>query len=161
MVDATYLNLAESRKFLIEDVIVPLATQYQNVINQDLVQKVDDSVEFRFAPDELQILQEDATVKWTRLQGALTSGVISQEFAREEMGWPEDSQPDEEEKAETNEKEKAAEDKWSRKAMKALIRGDLANVDFETDNIGIDRQHLIHGRLMNAKTKDAVRACFD
>jgi len=159
MKDATYVNLSETRKFLIEDVIIPLSTEYQNVINQDLCNVVDPSVEFRFAPEELKILQEDATVKWTRLQGAITAGVISLEYAREEMGWPETAKPTEQEVA--AKKEKDAEDKWERKALKALVRGDSPNVDFETDNISVDRQYLLHGRLSNAKTEDAVRACFD
>jgi len=156
--EATYVNLQETRKFLIEDVIMPRATQYENTINQDLVQKVDKSVKFEFAWDEMQILQEDSTLKWTRLQGALNAGVISKEFAREEMGWEENAAPSEEEEA--AQKEKQAEDKWQKKAVKALLKGESPDVPFETDNIEIDRQYLLHGRLQNAKTENAVRACF-
>lgn len=154
MQDATYVNLSESRKFLIEDVIMPRAMEYQNVINHDLVQQVDDTVVFEFAFDELQILQEDSNLKSERLLSAKTAGIISDEFVREEMGYPESSKGDGVDKA------VAAEDKWERKALKALIRGDSADVSFETDNVEVDRQFLLHGRLSNAKTEEAVRACF-
>ncbi len=152
--EATYVNLAESRKFLIEDTIMPRSMEYQNVINHDLVQQVDTGVVFEFAFDEMQILQEDSTLKQSRLTEALGLGIISDDYYREEMGYPADSKPKESDKA------AVAEDKWERKALKALVRGDSPDVSFETDNIEIDRRYLLHGRLMNAKTKEAVRACF-
>ena len=158
MKSATYVNLEESRKFLIEDVITPRAVEYQNVINQDLCNKVDPSVEFKFAPEELPILQEDNSAKWLRIQGALASGVIGKDFAREEMGWPMSAAPTEAEEAEK--KAAQAESKFEKKAVKAFLRGDDPNVEFESDNIPIDRQYLLHGRLSNAKDLDAVRACF-
>lgn len=155
MSEATYVNLSESRKFLIEDVIIPRAVEYQNVINQDLCNVVDPSVRFEFAWDELQILQEDATAKWMRLQGAISAGVISDEFARQEMGWEESAAPEEKEDPAVQ-----VEKAWERKALKALDRGESPDVEFETDTISIDRQYLLHGRLGNAKTAEAVRACF-
>ena len=154
--DATYVNLAETRKFFIEDVIIPRALEYQNVINQDLAQVVDSGVIFEFAFDELQIFAEDALAKQERLIAALTAGVIDEDFIREEMGYPASAKP-----AEKPEKEQVAEDKWQRKAVKALQRGDNANVAFESDYIPVDRSHVISGRLSNATTVDAVRACFD
>lgn len=155
MQSATYENLSESRKFLIEDVIMPRATEYENVINQDLIQQVDPGVVFEFAWDEMQILQEDSTLKQTRLSEALGLGIISEDYYRKEMGYPADSKP-----AKTVDNGKVAEKKWEKKAVKAILRGDRADVDFATDNIDIDRQHVLHGRLSNAKTEDAVRACF-
>ena len=157
--DATYVNLNESRKFLIEDVIMPRAIEMQNVINQDLVKKVDRGLEFKFAFDELQILQEDATQKHTRLAGAVTMGLISEEYYREEMGYPEKAKPKEDpDRAEV--KQEIAEGKWEKKAVKALLKGESPVVPFETDNITIDRQYVIRGRLQNADSEDAVRACF-
>ena len=155
MKDATYVNLQETRKFLIEDVIIPRAIEYQNVINQDLCNIVDPSVVFEFAPEELKIFQTDSTLKQERLSLALADGIIDEDFYREEMGYPAGSKP-----AVAPDKGAVAEDKWERKALKALIKGDSADVPFETDNIEIDRQYLLHGRLSNAKTEDAVRACF-
>jgi len=154
MSDATYVNLSESRKFLIEDVIVPRAIEYQNIINQDLVNQVDPSVEFKFSWDELQILQEDSTLKEARLASMFSQGIISPEYYREEMGIEESAKGDEIDKA------KVAEDKWERKAVKAVLRGDKADVPFETDNISIDRQHLIAARLSNAKTVEEAKRAF-
>ena len=159
--DATYLNLNESRKFMIEDVLIPRAIEFQNVINQDLIPYVDPNVEFEFAFDELKILQEDSTEKHLRLFQAVQAGIIKEDFYREQMGYPDDAKPDDAERQEKVAKQEIAESKWQKKAVKALLRGDDPDVDFETDNIAIDRQYVIHGRLKNAKTADAVRACFD
>ena len=153
--EATYENLAESRKFFIEDVMMPRATEYQNVINQDLVPQVDSSVMFEFAWDEMQILQEDSTLKEARLAAGVAIGAITVEYYNEEMGYPAGSKPEKE-----PDKESIAESKWEKKAVKAILRGDSPAVDFETDNISIDRQYLLNGRLSNAKTEEAVKACF-
>ena len=158
--DATYVNLAESRKFLIEDTIMPRAMEYQNVINQDLVQKTYPDVMFEFAFDEMQILQEDATNKHLRLSGAVSMGLISDDYYREEMGYPEQAKPSDQEAKAKAEKQEAAEGKWEKKAVKALLKGESPSVPFETDNISIDRQYVIRGRLMNADSEEAVRACF-
>lgn len=152
--DATYLNFSGLRKALIESVIQPRATEYQNVINQDLVQETYPDVVFEFAWDEMQILQEDSTLKQSRLTEALGLGIIDEAYYRSEMGYPNAVAPE-------IDRQQVAEDKFEKKAVKALLRGDSPNVDFETDNISIDRQHVLHGRLMNATTKEAVRACFD
>jgi len=157
--DATYVNLSESRKFLIEDVIMPRSVEYANVINQDLCEVRFPEVEFEFDFDEVQILQEDATQKHLRLSGAVSMGLISEEYYRAEMGYPEESQPDEEAKEERR-REKEAEAKFEKKAVKAFLRGEDPNVPFESDYIPVDRQYVIRGRLQNAKTEDAVRACF-
>ena len=155
-VDATYVNLSESRKFLIEDVLVPRAIEYQNVINQDLVKYVDKNVVFEFAFDEVAILQENATEKQARLSEALNLGIISEDYYREEMGYPATARPEQ-----PPDKEKVAESKWEKKAVKAFLRGEDPNVPFESDNISIDRQYVLRGRLQNAKTVEAVRSCFD
>jgi len=159
-VNATYENLNESRKFLIEDVLIPRAIEYQNVINQDLCAKYFPDVEFEFAFEEMKILQENSTEKHTRLFAAVQAGLVSDDFYREEMGYPAKAKPPEEEVREKEEKKAAAEAKWEKKAVKAFIRGESPAVPFETDNISIDRQYVIRGRLQNAKDEEAVRACF-
>ena len=158
--EATYVNLAESRKFMIEDVMIPRAIEYQNVINQDLVPHIDPNVVFEFAFDEMQILQEDSLQKHTRLFQAVQSGLISDDYYREEMGYPAQAKPDDTEKQEKEEKKAAAEAKWEKKAVKAFLKGSLPDVPFETDNIEVDRQYLIAGRLKNARSVEAIRACF-
>ena len=159
-VNATYENLNESRKFLIEDVLIPRATELQNVINQDLVPQIDPNVEFEFAFEEMKILQENSTEKHTRLFQAVQAGLVSDDFYREEMGYPAQAKPDDTEKQEKEEKKAAAEAKWEKKAVKAFLKGESPAVPFETDNIEVDRQYLIAGRLQNAKDVEAVRACF-
>ncbi len=154
-VSATYENLNESRKFLIEDVIMPRAIEYQNVINQDLVKFVDSSVEFAFAFDEMQILQEDATSKSARLQAAYTMGLIDDDYFREEMGYPATAKPKEE-----PDKGEEAESKMEKKAVKAFLRGESPAVPFESAYITPDRMYQLRGRLSNAKTEEAIRACF-
>ena len=155
-IEATYVNLSESRKFLIEDVMIPRCIEYQNVINQDLVNKVDPGVEFEFAFDEMQILQEDSTQKSTRLLMAYNAGLITDDYYREEMGYPQDSKPEEE-----PDKQQVAEDKMEKKATKAFMKGDSPAVDFQSDYIPIDRMFVLKGRLQNADSVEAVRACFD
>jgi len=159
-VNATYENLNESRKFLIEDVLIPRATELQNVINQDLVPQIDPNVEFEFAFEEMKILQENSTEKHMRLFAAVQAGLVSDDFYREEMGYPAKAKPDDTEKQEKEEKKAAAEAKWEKKAVKAFLKGESPAVPFETDNIEVDRQYLIAGRLQNAKDVEAVRACF-
>jgi HK97 family phage portal protein len=152
--DATFLNLPETRRIMIEDVIMPRAQEYENVINQDLVQKTYPDVKFQFAWDELPILQEDATLKEARLASMFDKGIISAQYYREEMGIEESDKGDEVDKG------KVAEDKWQKKAVKAILRGDKADVSFDTDNIDIDRQYLLHARLTNCNTEEEVKRAF-
>ncbi len=150
MTDSTYANAQESRKFMIEDLIIPRANHYADVINQDLVQQVDPSVVFEFDPSSLPLLQEDATAKWERLDKAVSSGVITQEFARQEMGWPESAAPSVPSHVRS----------WKRKAINAIKRGERADVDFDTDEISLEQQLRIHTRLAKADTIQAVTRAF-
>jgi HK97 family phage portal protein len=152
MSEATYANANESRKFMIEDLILPRSQMYANFINQDLVQKLDPGVMFEFVPEELPILQEDSTAKEARLASMFASGIISAEFYREEMGIEESAAPTDE----TIPVEKS----WEKKALKAFTRSENINVPFETDVIPIDRQYVIRARLGNAKTEQDIREAF-
>ena len=153
---ATYLNMNELRKFFVENTIMPRAREYENTINQDLVQQVDKSVRFVFAFEELKLFQEESTAKQARLSLALKDGIIGEDFYREEMGYPESAKPKE---SEVKARQEQAEAKWEKKAVKAILRGESGNVSFETDHISRDRQHVIAGRLSNATTvEDAKRA---
>jgi len=156
LTNATFTNGPEARKYLIEDTIKPRAVEYENVINQDLVNKVDSSVEFHFAWDEVGILQEDQTAKEQRLSSMFDKGIISDKYYRQEMGIEESAKGEEKE-----DKAEIAEGKWEKKAVKALLRGEDANVPFESDYISTDRSYLISARLSNAKSVDAVRSCFN
>ena len=148
--DSTYTNAPETRKFFIEDLIIPRANAlYADTINQDLVPYIDNTVKFEYAPEELQILQEDNSTKWERLQGGIESGVISPEFARAEMGWPEQAKPD----------EKALK-QYEKKALNAVKRSEDPNVEFVTDEISVDRLITIRARLNEAKTSEDVKRAF-
>jgi len=151
-INSTYSNAEESRRSLIENLIVPEAKMYANAINQDLVAQIDPSIRFEFVPEELPIMQEDENERQIRLSGMLRDGVISQEYYREEMGVPETAKP----KDETVQVEK----QYEKKAMKALARGDSPDVPFETDVLSVDRRILIAARLKNAETKEDIRRAF-
>lgn len=156
MEKATYANAQEARKFLIEDLIIPRSRHYADAINQDLVQQVDPSVVFEFAVEELQILQEDANLKWERLSGAVEQRVITPEFAAEQMGWPITAMPME--RAEGQSVLRS----WKRKSMKALKRNEPPDVPFTTDEVPMSRQVQIHARLAQATDVQSVtRAFFD
>jgi len=155
LVDATYENLAESRKFLIEDVILPRAKYFAGIINQDFISQIDPNIVFEFAEDELQILQEDSSLKEARLGSMFDRGIINDEYYRLEMGIEESAAPIEE-----PEEDEQALRSWEKKSMKALKRGDKADVEFESDTISEDKQRLLHLRLAQADTADAVRASF-
>jgi HK97 family phage portal protein len=133
MEEATYANAQEARKFMIEDLIIPRSNHFADVINADLISKIDPSLEFEFVPNLLPILQEDATSKWERLSVALEKGLVSDEFVRSEMSWPETAAPVE--KRISDEKDiPPVLRSWSRKAKKALKRGESPNVEFDCYN---------------------------
>ncbi len=150
---ATYLNANEARKYMIEDLIIPRANHYADTINQDLVRYVDPSVVFEFDPSELPLLQENATAKWGRLNEAIERGVISAEFARQEMGWEESAKP-------TEDIVPAPLRSWKRKSIKAMKRGESADVEFDTDEVSVEEQLRIHTRLAKADTIQAVARAF-
>ena len=105
-------------------------------------------------------MQEDSTAKSTRLLAAYQAGLISEDYYREEMGIPAQAKPSDQEAKVQEEKKEAAEGKWEKKAVKAFLKGEGSAAPFETDNISIDRQYVIRGRLQNADSVEAVRACF-
>jgi HK97 family phage portal protein len=160
MEEATYANAQEARRFMLEDVIIPRSTYFADVINADLIQKVDSSVLFEFVPQDLQILQEGANEKWKRLSDAVVQGAISLEFARAQMGWPETaapSGPPAPEPAAAPEAPQAEEAEiraWRRKAAKALRAGRAADVPFDCALIPPGRQAAIRAELPTATIDD-------
>lgn len=161
MEEATFANAQEARVYMIEDLVIPRSSYYGAAINAQLIEKIDPSVTFEFYPDELPILSENADSKWDRLSAAVLGGVISPEFARAQMGWPEDAAPAE--KAPVS----PADDEidptlrsWKRKATNAFRRGESADVDFETDKISLPEQLRIHDRLAQVHTQDQILRAF-
>ena len=155
---ATYVNLGESRKFLIENVIVPRAKQYAATINQDLIQKIDPTLVFEFDPTQMPILQEDTDSKHIRLKEAFEDGLISAEFYREQMGYEEESAP--KEKPEVLTQEDQTMRSWQKKALKALKRDESPDVEFDTEDISKAKQDYLHAQLAQCDTEYAVKAVF-
>lgn len=152
-IDSTYANAAESRKSLIENLIIPEAQLYANAINQDLVPQVDPGVRFEFVPEELPILQEDLSDKEMRLASMYDKGIISEEYYRQEMGI--------EEKYAPTDPTIKVEQQYEKKAMKAFRRGESPDVPFESDILSVDRRILISARLKNAKTEQDIKRAFN
>ena len=165
MEDATYANAQESRKFMIEDLIIPRSRHWADVINTDLVKYVDDSVEFRFAEDELQILQEDVSLKEARLASMHNKKIISDEYYRQEMGIEDSAAPVKEpvpdfSTSETDDEQPQVARSWAKKAKKALKRGESANVPFETDELPDMLQNAIRAQLSQATTPREIESVF-
>ena len=158
MEEATFANAQEARKYMIEDLIIPRSAYYAAGINNQLVQKIDPSVTFEFYPDELPILQENADAKWARLDTALERGIISDEFARSEMGWPKTSAPEEKEAPDVEIDPTLR--SWKRKSVKAFKRGESADVEFMTDKVSLPEQLRIHDRLAQAESTDEILRAF-
>lgn len=156
MSDATFANAQEARKFMLEDVIIPRAEYFAGVLNADLVSKVDPSVEFTFAFEEMELLQEDANAKWDRLNSAIQAQVISVEFARQEMGWPEDAAPDVKMTPEQTDLRA-----WRRKSLKSLRAGNGASVDFESRHIRPAIRSALMAQLDGATTSGHILGVFD
>lgn len=161
MEEATFANAQEARKYMIEDLIIPRSAYYASAINKQLVQPIDPMLTFEFYPDELPILQENLTSKWDRLREAVENGVVSEDYAREEMGWPADAAPEEkaiqvELPAEVDPELRA----WKRKATKAFKRGESADVEFETDRIPLPVQTRIHDNLQQVRSQSEILRAF-
>ena len=157
MVDATYANANEARKFCLEDVVIPRSKFVAGVINADLIHKVDANVSLRFYPDRLPILQE---AEWGKLKEGVQGNIITAEFARSRMGWPDTAAPDEAPIPVTDTVFEPTARAWAKKSTKALKAGRSANVDFETDQIAPERQQAIRSRLAAATTPADVQNAF-
>lgn len=159
MEEATYANAQEARRFMLEDVIIPRAKYFADVLNAEMVRKEDQSVTFEFVPQDLQILQEGANEKWKRLSDAVERRAISLPFARAQMGWPETAAPAEapEPAAAPPSAEQAEMRSWRRKAAHALRAGRAADVPFECFSITPARQETIRAQLPTAGLADLDR----
>jgi HK97 family phage portal protein len=153
MDEATYANAQEARKHLLIDVVIPRSRYYADVINEELVAPIDPSVKFEFATEELSILQEDTNAKAERLGKLFDQQIISAEFVRAELGYPETSAP----KAVAQ----VEEGQFERKALRAVRDGKPANVAFEAVHIPPERMLAIRAVLSIAMTEAQVRDAFN
>ena len=150
--ESTYANAQEARKYMIEDLTLPRARYFTAVINHDLVEQVDPSVEYGIVEEEIYLLQEDASMKWERLSAAIEQDVVTREYAAEQMGWPEP-------KLTLSEEEKTLR-AWRTKAVKAHKAGRSANVEFLTDEVSASRQVAIRAKLADAGSLTDVKRVF-
>jgi len=160
---ANFATAHEARLSLMEEVILPRADYYADVINSELVQALDPEVTFEFATDELTILQEEKDKKAARLSTMLRDKVITVEYYREEMGIPETAGPTTEEIAAEKKIEQDAQGdlgKWQRKAMNRMKAGKSAEVDFESDVLPPAIKAAVLGQLAAAATEADVSAVF-
>jgi HK97 family phage portal protein len=155
---ATYSNAAEARVNFYEDVIFPRVAYLASVINSEFIWKIDESVNFEFATEELQILQEDENKKAERLVLLKEAGILKPEFVAEELGYPMDAVPVQDESVD---KAVDALRAWKKKATKALKNGKSPNVDFETEDIGELRQFAIRTLLEKATTQEEIDNAFE
>jgi len=153
---ANFATAHEARLTFIVETMIPRSMYYASVINSELVQMIDPNVVFEFATDELDILQEDADAKAARLTSLLWAKVVSPEFVRQEMGYPETAAPDETAPTPPPPDRGA----WERKALKALKAGKNADVEFVTDQFPLSMQAAIKAQLSLAQSGSDVRAAF-
>lgn len=152
---ANFATAHEARLLLYQEVILPRADYYADVINAQLVQAIDPSVQFEFAVDELAILAEDKNAKATRLVQLEQAGIVNGDYVRAELGIPNTAAP-----VEQPEQSPDALRSWRRKALKAVKAGKSANVAFETDEVALPLQAAIRARLEQAKTAEDVSRVF-
>jgi len=155
---ANFATAHEARIGMIEETIIPRADAYADVINAELVREIDESVEFQFATDDLDILQEDENAKAERLKGLVDANIISKETARAELGYSEEDAPDEDEIPE--EVLTTPFRAWRRKALNALKAGKPADVPFDTPDLSPALVGAIRARLGQARTPADVTAIF-
>jgi len=157
MVKSTYANVAEARRFLLEEIVIPRGKYIADVINEDLSAQLYPEVKFEFMPNQIELLQESQTLKWERLSSAVAAGAISLPFARAEMGWPESAAPPD---LPAPEPQQPVLRSWSRKALKAIRAGESADVPFETDEISLREQAAIRVQLKAARSVADVETVF-
>jgi len=157
MEEATFANAQEARKYMIEDLVIPRSDYYAAAINSQLIQLIDPGVTFEFYPDELPILQPNVDLKWARLEQAIDRGVISEQFAREEMGWPETAAPTEKPTQDQVDPDMRS---WKRKATNAFKRGESADVLFESDRIPAHVAMRIHDKLARVQNQSEILRAF-
>ncbi len=85
---ATLSNYDTSIKAWWQNTLIPQYKRFSDQVNKDLLDDFDgrDEIYTKFDFDEVQVLQEDRTARWTRATAAFTAGVVTRNDARREMG---------------------------------------------------------------------------
>ena len=155
---ANYATAREARKSLYEDTLIPRAQYLASVINTELIQPLNPEIVFEFAPEELEIMQEDEDEKAARMVLLVKNKIITREKAADELGYALSDLP-EEQPAPASEVNGDLR-KWERKAMKSFKKGNSANVPFDTDEIPMEQQMAIRSLLENVAYVGEIEAVF-
>ncbi|RKX63641.1 MAG: hypothetical protein DRP42_07385 [Tenericutes bacterium] len=91
---ANYATADIQRKSLYTENIIPRSIYISGVINAELVWLIDPTVEFRFAPEKLDVMQEDKEKTATYLRGFVDSKILKPEVVAKEFGYSEDDVPE-------------------------------------------------------------------
>lgn len=84
----TFSNYAEARRQWWEDSLSAQYKQFVDVMQQQLAPDFGEDIVLKWDFSKVPALQEERTARWTRATAALTSGAITVNDAREEMGLP-------------------------------------------------------------------------
>lgn len=165
---ATYDSI---KKDFIEETVIPGdGDRFAEEINQGLVGLIDPSLEFRFKPEELLIMQLDLNLETDRLTKLHDGGIITTQAAGLRSGL----QPSEIGqgilKTSPNLVAKTGAVKhvsiesdlnlWKKKSNRIILTGEPIEFKFNSDIIPIDLQENIQGHLLNAESQEDVEEIF-
>jgi len=89
----TYNNQKEARKALYMEACIPLARKFYGAITQHLSHYFADSPEICLDVDAIEAIQEDRALVIERLTKAVAGGILTQNEAREELGYEQSDDP--------------------------------------------------------------------
>lgn len=178
--DKTPVELA--MKQLYYTTIVPRWKSFAETLNAELLSEFSDLVGsgayLAFDTDSIEVLQEDATAKATRLGLLVEKRIIKPEVAAKELGYDEADVPEPEpmpaqlpanangpaQRPNTPPPQRALASRdlemWQRKALNALERGKSAAVSFASDAIAASEHERLSAALAACRTSADVRAVF-
>ncbi len=165
---ATYDSI---KKDFIEETVMPGdGIRFEEEVNEGLVKKIDPSLELKFKPDELLIMQGDLNLETDRLTKLHDGGIITTQAAGERAGLQQNEIGDGIIKKDPTPFEKIAGAKhvstssdlnlWKKKANRIILTGEPIQFKFNSNTIPNDIQSNIQGHLENAKDQEDVEEIF-
>lgn len=165
---ATYDSI---KKDFIEETVIPGdGNRFEEEINESLVRKIDPSLEFKFKPDELLIMQDDLNLETERLTKLHDGGIITTQAAGLRAGLQPSEIGDGIIKKNPNPLGKITGAKhvstqsdlnlWKKKADRIILTGEPIEFQFKSNTIPDDIQEQIQGHLENAEDQEDVEEIF-
>jgi len=182
---ANYATAHEHRISFWSDTIRPRAPLFESVINRELLKPMGLELSFKF--DRMEIFQHDEVRSASALQALVNAGyplglaseVVGvdlpddwdyemldklqqekQEKAQAQFE-PKEDEGNEPEKEDDEDTTKSDLDKWQRKAIKRIDKGQPPACTFESEHIPAVLAAAIIGQLEEAQTKEDVRRIFE